>query len=429
MKELSFIQRISSYILIIAFVAYTCFAFVEFSCFCLLSIKGLFRNLIQNSANEQLYNLGLPNIYEPLGSPKDGAWAWSILMSSSPVYDGEVWADEYWKVEHERYRNYLKEPLNIFQSNVIFREMPRNTKYVNVNQNGQRHTVNIYPAKYNMTKKVFMFGASTMFGTGVPDEHTIPSILSQYLNNKSKNVFYEVSNFGTGAFILEQDMILFLEEVKKGNLPDIAIFYHGVNDSYAGIYSPGKPGRYLGSDQLEKKFTYNPNRDTGLNNLNFIKLISMIKFKFTTQDISKKPYQDKDYKTRAKELIKYYKATIEIIRHICDKHQIVPYFIWQPTLTYGNKTLNKFEKALIENPALLSIGSFNKQDGISQTKVLNMTYQMIEENSFQGMNFYNLSHIFDLISDPTYVDFVHLGRRGNEIIAEKLLQIIKNQAM
>ena len=92
-----------------------------------------------------------------------------------------------------------------------------------------------------------------MYGVGVPDRYTIASLLSAVLNGHNDGNHYEVTNFGSGSYILEQDQALLLDQLKLGKVPDIAIFYNGGNDSYAGVFSPGRPGWYMGSQSIETK--------------------------------------------------------------------------------------------------------------------------------------------------------------------------------
>jgi hypothetical protein len=427
--------------------------FVELSSFFLVRIGTIVANRTQakdTSAKEidALYELGLPKTYAPRGSPKHGAWKWSVLMSASPAYNGYDWAEEFWRDEHERYRSYTLEPSNIFQPDVIWRLKPRDDKYVKISEAGVRNTVNHAPANYKRTKKVFMFGGSTLMGTGVPDEFTIPSLLSKRLN-ETGDTFYQVTNFGTGSFVLDQDKELLFDEIRKGNVPNIAIFYHGANDSYAGVYSPGRPGWYLGSEQLKEKLYHRDNTASKgstthwYKELHTYRLLGLLKRSIlarfatapATETISKTSRTDRDqyfledYGPRAERFIAYYKETIRLITSICDRYGIRAVFIWQPTLLYTKKKLNSFEQSMLDNPALISIGNFREQEGVYQEKAIRATYRLLSEAHFDGIgSFHNLSNIFDDVDEPIYIDWVHLGPRGNEIIAKRMAGIIRPQA-
>ena len=79
---------------------------------------------------------------------------------------------------------------------VYWRRKPYTGKYINIDEKGLRKT--IYPidepVKKKPVKKVFMFGGSTMWGSGVKDEFTIPSLVGSGLAKQS--IHAEVTNFG-----------------------------------------------------------------------------------------------------------------------------------------------------------------------------------------------------------------------------------------
>lgn len=114
-----------------------------------------------------------------------------------------------------------------------WRRKPFQSKYVNVNSNGVRRTIkNPKPD----AKKVFVFGGSTTWGSGVPDSHTIPSLLQKRFGNE-----YNFYNFGETGYVSAQEINYLLEKLANNEIPDIVIFYDGINDGYHGVYSPGIP--------------------------------------------------------------------------------------------------------------------------------------------------------------------------------------------
>ncbi len=410
---------------------------VEFLSFLLIIVGKSALEVIRpkNDNISQLYRLGLPNQYVPLGLQGSRPGPWPILMSSSPAYKEYEWAEDFWKLEHKRHQSYLYQPSNIFQPNVIWRERPRNEIFVNINEEGIRNTINPDINFQKDTRTIFLFGGSTMAGTGVPDEFTIPSLLSKYLNKKG-DISYNVTNFGTGSFILEQDMQLFFDEIRKGHLPDTAVFYHGANDAYAGVYSPGKPTWYLGSEGLQDKFYYMKS-SIWYKELHTYRLLELIKKRLfrllnlstadtTPTNAKNSEFYLDDYQQKAGHFLEHYQETLRLINNVCNSYGIDTIFIWQPILMYGNKRLNEFEESMVNNPALLSIGTFRTKDGIYQKKALETTYHLVEKASFlEFPNFYNFSHVFDRSGDePLYIDWVHLGPKGNSIVAQQINKII-----
>jgi lysophospholipase L1-like esterase len=81
-------------------------------------------------------------------------------------------------------------------------------------------------------KKVWMFGGSAVWGTGVDWSETVPSYLAKY--------GYDVTNYGETGYVSTQQLILLIQELKT-NIPDIVIFYDGFNDTYSA-YQQGVAG-------------------------------------------------------------------------------------------------------------------------------------------------------------------------------------------
>jgi len=106
-------------------------------------------------------------------------------------------------------------------------------KAVSIDNDSIRKTIK---SPNDNAKKVFMFGGSTTWGTGTPDRYTIASYLQKLLGEE-----FDVYNFGETAFVSVQELNLLLENLSNGFIPDIVIFYDGVNDVFASLYSPGIP--------------------------------------------------------------------------------------------------------------------------------------------------------------------------------------------
>ncbi len=384
-----------------------------------VSLKRYSANAMADYVQE-LRKLGLPAKFLPRGyaSPRSGKRL--TLMSSSPAYRRDEWAAEYWRLEHD-YDAQTK-PQQIFQPDTLWRDKPRRSKFVNVSAQGLRNTVNPTPAGRSHTKSLFTYGGSAMFGAGVPDQYTIASLLSERLNSSGGETYYQVTNWGANAFVLEQDFRLFFTELRKGNRPDVAIFYNGANDAYASVFSPGKAGWYLNSAEIEAKLMAQP--------ASFRPLL----FQYGARALAamrtirrSRPFPDyylEDYSQKATEFAEYYRETVAIIHSLCEASGVHCYFFIQPCLAWGDKPLEEFERAMVDHPALLAAGSFVEADGIYQTKAMRAAYRMLEDVKLPAEALHNLSHVFDGISEPIYIDQVHVGAAGNAIIAEKIAQVV-----
>jgi len=345
-------------------------------------------------------------------------------MSSSPAYSNDQWADEYWRLEHDAYVRELVEGSHAFQPDVLWRDRPRRSKYVNVSTEGLRHTINYPPAGSDQTKSVFLFGGSAMFGAGVPDQYTIASLLSRLLNRPEGRTYYQVTNWGTNAFTLEQDFKLFVNEARNGNRPAIAVFYNGANDAYASVFSPGKTGWYLNAAEIESRL---------LVRAPFFRPLLFHYGKQAWQIVKtagqRSPREGRsahymsDYSNRAAAFVTFYTETVRMIDSLCGLYGVRCYFFVQPYLLAGDKPLEEFEGAMVSHPSLLAVGSFDETEGMYQARAMRAAYDAMENLKAQA-RLYNLFRIFDRVAEPIYIDHIHLSAAGNSAVAKRMAQVI-----
>jgi hypothetical protein len=84
----------------------------------------------------------------------------------------------------------------------------------------QRRTIN---AGTSGRAKVYFFGGSTIWGTGVVDAATIPSQFAARTGIYSEN-------FGEPGYTAHQSLSLLIQTLQAGHRPDLVVFYDGVNE-------------------------------------------------------------------------------------------------------------------------------------------------------------------------------------------------------
>lgn len=103
--------------------------------------------------------------------------------------------------------------------------------YVNI-ENGRRVTELSSVIERNET--IHFFGGSTMWGHGVLDKNTIPSLVSEQLK-------ITTINYGEQAYNSRQELNLLVDNLGALNSNDVVIFYDGVNDVYHNCRSHNTP--------------------------------------------------------------------------------------------------------------------------------------------------------------------------------------------
>src|SRR5580692_13105203 len=172
-------------------------------------------------------------------------------QAASPVYQETAWAKGFWQEEHARQKS--RHPYVPF---LLWGVTDWHGKYVN-NDEGKagvwRRTIN--PARDECKGRpvaVWTFGGSTVYGTGVPDWATLPSYLSRNLNGDDRTCVV-VTNFGDESYISTQELILLIEQLKRGGNPDIVIFYDGFNDAHIGMAALDPRSAHYGLETIEAR--------------------------------------------------------------------------------------------------------------------------------------------------------------------------------
>jgi len=118
----------------------------------------------------------------------------------------------------------------IYDPYVQFKEAPFRGKFVNVIEAGFRVSENQGPwPPPSDAVIVFVFGGSTTFGYGLPDNETLASYLQDSLARRIPRQVH-IYNFASGSYQSSQERILFQELLVRGLRPNMAIFIDGLND-------------------------------------------------------------------------------------------------------------------------------------------------------------------------------------------------------
>lgn len=106
---------------------------------------------------------------------------------------------------------------------VVWRRLPLATPYVNIGPDGLRlHTAGRDNDRRD-ARTIGFFGGSTMWGTGVADDETIPAYFDVLTEG------YRVTNYGEGGHTDRQQLAQLLNLINTGTMPDTVVFYGGFN--------------------------------------------------------------------------------------------------------------------------------------------------------------------------------------------------------
>jgi len=286
---------------------------------------------------------------------------------------------------------------------------------ININSDGFRvhSNTNLNDAE------ILVFGGSTIWGTGVSDQSTVPAYLEKAIGRSTFNM-------GETAFTSQQNLNLLIKAISNGAKPKTVIFYDGVNDvgHKCRVESDG-----LATFQeqqfrkiIEEKTTLNtsytfkiiqPSIEATLKAITTL-LYSLELSRQNVSDVSQPRSSFFNCGTDAKKVNKVVTNFVSVwaaAKQVCDANGIKFIPILQPLAYVGNPNLDN--KPQIKSDVFLK----SQYDAI---------YPEIRKSLLEHkFVFFDLSGALDEVKD-IYTDFCHLNDKGNQIIANRIRKIINN---
>jgi lysophospholipase L1-like esterase len=350
-------------------------------------------------------------------------------LASKANIDRRATADTYsqaaWPVDY--YRELENSDKASWVSYVYWRRIPFRGHYINVDDEGLRVTWSPDGTRSAAEKhdlNIMMLGGSTMWGLGARDEFTIPSLLAKKLTEHS--IRAQVTNFGQIGYVSTQEMIALMLELRKGNTPDIVVFYDGFNDTMSA-YQMGEAG--LPQNEFKRVREFNsskllnviPFRKAFAENLSSVRLAKAVLHRAGFMGTAEAPnpeqamlldsYTKSKAEPLARGVVEAYRTNLETVKALSRHFGFKVLFYWQPLL-YDKVPRTSYEEE-------------NKKAHAKFEKFFEKTYQAIRTSDLEQSNagmFHDLSQIFSDTPSPVFVDWCHLGETGNAVIADRMMR-------
>ena len=305
----------------------------------------------------------------------------------------------------EAHRMYVYEPW------VGFSERIFHSRFLNIDDDQPlpvRRTVE--SAGAGVDKTIWLFGGSTQFGWGVPDNETIASQLSTIL--AADGLHYTVVNYGHTEFYSTQEATFFATLLRHGRKCDVAVFLDGLNDSR--ISSSDVPPMSVATSLgfLEEEDTA-----AALNSKYFI--ITPLFPPVRVADgvlrrlVPSRRHERREVATLSSETfdpIGIYQFNMRMIRSLAEDHRIHVLFYWQPT-AFDHMT-----------------GSHERSKSLPCSENIPVLNDAVRKR-VRDESFHSIADMFEQASyDDIYVDLAHYGDKGNGLIAQAIAKQIKATA-
>jgi hypothetical protein len=330
----------------------------------------------------------------------------------SSYYIAKSWASQYWnemvQSRKQRYHAYT-----------VWRRAPFRGETINIDEDGVRLTPgsDCRPNAF----KVFTFGGSPMWGTGSPDWATIPAYLEPGFENWKQEPVC-IRNFGESGYVSTQSVIELMLQVQSGNIPDIAIFFDGPNDVYTS-YQSGKSGVHENLEQIAARMERRdqPQSPLLIQLLESFSLFRLIDNQVTYLNGDARPapalitYETMhvDLKTLTESVTTKYLTNYEAVSALAEKHGFDYYFFWPPHMSSTKKPLTSEEQEL----------KHAVEPGLE--KLYESVYQAMQPGVISRYkHLYSITELFDKTQSLIWLDDAHVTPVGNQMIAQRILQII-----
>jgi lysophospholipase L1-like esterase len=332
-----------------------------------------------------------------------------IYYQELSYFEEQGWSSLYWK----EFKQALRKTYSPY---VIWRSAPFDGTMVNIEPSGFRHTPDAKCGSDTYT--VYVFGGSAVWGWGSPDWGTIPAFLQSGLQSELGTPVC-VMNYGENAYISTQGLIHLTLLLESGEIPDMVIFYDGVNDIFAASQS-GMPIVHQNLREISNLFEdHQAPMNRFFQTSNSYQLLQMVlsQIPISVESATSKFQYDPDL--LSDEIAEAYFNNYEIVSSLAATYHFDFYFFWQPHILIGNKHLSGEEQNMITgldwvlklDPPLVEL--FQK------------TYRKIEYETPKYEHLYYLGKIFDLVEESVWIDtWAHITPKGNQIVTDELMRVI-----
>lgn len=254
----------------------------------------------------------------------------------------------------------------------------------------QRRTINSAGPD---ARKVWFFGGSTTWGSGVDDASTIPSQFAKASGLRTEN-------FADAGYIAHQGLLQLIQLLQDGQRPDLVVFYDGVNDTLFKCRSELGPHSHEREQQIATllKTSANPH-SFSYYFAPFTKLAQNIS-RETGRATGAEEFDCHTNPAKARAIADNLIQDWQFAKHLVEMHGGKFLAVLQPVSFLSRTRLD-----YLRLPA-----GFERQ--------YQAVYPLLRER-LRGAGAHDLTGALDL-DEPLYTDFCHLAPRGNRIIAERL---------
>lgn len=317
--------------------------------------------------------------------------------------------------ERQYWKEFQKANKVVYHPWVLWRRRPFQGELISIDQDGIRRT--LHTRCDDKTFTIWMFGDSVMWGAGAPDADTIPSLIAAKYEKAGRPVC--IVNYAEKGWANTQEVIGLMQELKHAKRkPDEVFFYDGGSEAFVA-YQSGQVDVH--SNYLSFK-TFLDNwgayEKAGFSYFGQTNTARFLKKMTAQSQAEEKPAKaartSLDTDATSREIVDTYVQNMEFVKLLAKQYNFRAVFAWYPNMAIGHKELTPYEQQVLasENHQFPGLGVIYKA-----------TYDEARKLNPPGLIY--LGDLLDDQKDSLYVGISHLNPAGNQIVADRLFEILE----
>ena len=320
-------------------------------------------------------------------------------------YFGATWTRDY-------YREFAASGGAEWRPYVYWRRPPFAGRFINVDAEGIRRTWKAATGDAERTR-IFVMGGSTAWGTGARDDYTLPSELAKGLFERGRAA--EVTNYAESGYVTFQDVSMLLSRLHRGNVPDLVVFYGGVDDVFSALQN-GVAG--IPQNEVNRRREFNVLQPENVGKLLPVLtsgtqyFAGMVRRRLMRNTAGAVLPEAGNRSALAQAVIEQYCANLRTVRGLAREYGFRALFFWQPVI---------FTK-----PTLTSYEVFERDRYGYARDFFAETYKRMADAppSCRDLGLDDVSRVFENDARPYYIDAFHVTEAGNQRVAAAMLPIV-----
>jgi lysophospholipase L1-like esterase len=308
-----------------------------------------------------------------------------------------------------------------WRSYVYWRRRPYAGHLINIDEQGRRRTWQAPAGPGGApAREIFVLGGSTVWGRGARDDFTIPSFLAKALADAGLGPL-SVQNLGESGWVNTQGLIELVLELRRGNVPDLVVFYEGVNDVFSA-YQNGEAG--IPQNEARRRRAFESVQTAAL--LKALQRTSTYQvlehyIGARRREASRgQPHplpSAEQNEALARAVVATFAGNVRIVEALARGFGFQALFYWQP-MVFTKSSRTPHEEVVLEE-------YLERYPGFDAFYAL-VRRDLAEDPFLSGHpGFRDLGGIFGDDGRAYYVDFAHVSEPGNEIIAGAIAQDVR----